>query len=87
MRLPLTGLALLLLPLVSNACTPYDNTTAASIAEESSSRPRILLLGDSISMGYTSHVRKLLTGEAEVVRPMRNETAAENCAGTIKQHR
>ena len=36
--------------------------------------PRVLLLGDSISMGYTLKVRELLAGKANVHRP------AENCA-------
>lgn len=35
--------------------------------------PRVLLLGDSISMGYTLKVRELLEGKANVHRP------AENC--------
>ncbi len=36
--------------------------------------PRVLLLGDSISMGYTLKVRALLAGKANVHRP------AENCS-------
>jgi hypothetical protein len=38
--------------------------------------PRVLLLGDSISMGYTARVRELLAGKANVHRP------AENCFDT-----
>ena len=44
--------------------------------------PSVLILGDSISIGYTPLVRELLAGEARVVRPMKNEKAAENCAHT-----
>jgi lysophospholipase L1-like esterase len=40
--------------------------------------PRVLLLGDSISIGYHRYVEAELIGEAIVVRP------AENCAGTTK---
>lgn len=40
--------------------------------------PRVLLLGDSISMGYHRHVKAALAGVASVQRP------AENCAGTTK---
>lgn len=29
--------------------------------------PRVLLIGDSISMGYTAHVKRILQGKAEVV--------------------
>ena len=38
--------------------------------------PRVLILGDSISIGYTPYVKEMLAGEAEVDRP------AENCQGT-----
>lgn len=34
--------------------------------------PRVLLIGDSISIGYTLPVRKLLAGEANVHRPQAN---------------
>jgi lysophospholipase L1-like esterase len=34
--------------------------------------PRVLLLGDSISMGYTVRVRELLAGKANVHRPPEN---------------
>ena len=44
--------------------------------------PRVLLLGDSISMAYHADVCRLLREEADVFRPMRNANDAENCAGT-----
>lgn len=34
--------------------------------------PRVLLIGDSISVGYTIPVRRLLTGQANVHRPAEN---------------
>lgn len=34
--------------------------------------PRVLILGDSISLGYTESVRKHLEGKAEVLRPREN---------------
>ena len=40
--------------------------------------PRVLLLGDSISMGYHSSVVDALNGEAVVIRP------EENCEGSTK---
>ena len=47
--------------------------------------PNVLILGDSISIGYTLQVRKLLAGKANVYRPLNGEgTQAENCAGTTK---
>ena len=50
---------------------------------------RVLILGDSISIGYTATVRELLAGEAEVLRPMRTRADGkpprpENCEGTNK---
>lgn len=36
--------------------------------------PRVLILGDSISLGYTPYVKQQLAGKADVLRP------AENCA-------
>lgn len=39
--------------------------------------PRVLLIGDSISIGYTVPVRKLLAGKANVHRP------PENCQSTV----
>lgn len=44
-------------------------------------KPRVLLLGDSISIGYTKPVQQKLADEAIVIRPMRGERA-ENCSGT-----
>ncbi len=46
--------------------------------------PKVLLLGDSISIGYTPFVQEMLEGRAEVTRPMLSLEKAENCAGTTK---
>ena len=47
--------------------------------------PNVLILGDSISIGYTLDVRSLLEGRANVFRPMSVDgKSAENCAGTTK---
>lgn len=49
------------------------------------SLPNVLILGDSISIGYTPPVRKLLEGKANVFRPhTANGTKPENCSGTTK---
>jgi len=45
---------------------------------ETAGLPRVLLIGDSISMGYTVPVRELLKGKANVVRPL------ENCGETTR---
>jgi len=40
--------------------------------------PRVLLIGDSISMGYTLKVRELLAGKANVHRPRENSADSAN---------
>lgn len=45
--------------------------------------PNVLILGDSISIGYTLQVREHLQGKANVFRPIgRNGNRRENCGGT-----
>lgn len=66
---PTALLALSLLPL----------SLAASADDD---LPRVLLLGDSISIGYTPSVQQQFEGTAVVHRPMREGGRAENCAGT-----
>ena len=46
--------------------------------------PRVLIIGDSISIGYTDKVAELLAGEAVVERPMGEDGKAENCGPTSK---
>lgn len=43
---------------------------------------RVLLLGDSISIGYTPFVGEVLGAQAHVVRPTLESGRPENCAGT-----
>ena len=40
--------------------------------EDKEGLPRVLLIGDSISIGYTVPVRKLLEGKVNVHRPLTN---------------
>ena len=46
--------------------------------------PNILILGDSISIGYTPFVQELMKGRANVYRPTFPDGKPENCAGTTK---
>lgn len=47
--------------------------------------PNVLILGDSISIGYTHDVRALLAGKANVYRPLSPDgRMADNCSGTTK---
>ena len=51
-------------------------------ASDAPAKKRVLLLGDSISMGYTPVVQKLLADEMTVLRPTNKAGKAENCGGT-----
>jgi len=57
---------------------PEFASLRAKIAAEDADKQRVLILGDSISMGYTPVVKRLLRETAVVVRPR------ENCEGTTK---
>jgi acyl-CoA thioesterase-1 len=73
---------LLLLVVIVIAPTPAPSDATTADESNPASPARILILGDSISIGYTPYVREMLKGQAVVFRPMRNEKAPENCAGT-----
>lgn len=45
--------------------------------------PNVLILGDSISIGYTPYVKRLLKEKANVFRPTNAKGRPENCAGTV----
>jgi hypothetical protein len=45
-------------------------------------KANVLLIGDSISIGYTPFVKELLKYQAEVSRPVKENGQAENCQGT-----
>lgn len=47
-------------------------------------QPQVLILGDSISIGYTPTVRNRLADLAFVHRPINRNGGAENCEGTTK---
>lgn len=44
--------------------------------------PNVLIIGDSISIGYTPFVKELLKNKANIYRPMQENGNAENCQGT-----
>lgn len=46
------------------------------------SQPKVLILGDSISIGYYPLVKELMKGKAEVTRPFNESGSPENCQGT-----
>jgi len=57
--------------------------TGAAAETTDAGLPHVLLIGDSISLGYTPGVRKLLQGKAVVARPTTpNGKGAVNCRDT-----
>jgi len=56
---------------------PVENPAYAAVVDMAD-LPRVLLIGDSISIGYTLPVRELLRGKANVHRP------ATNCGPTTR---
>lgn len=47
--------------------------------------PNVLIIGDSISIGFTRNVRALLVGKANVYRPcLADGTRSDNCGDTAK---
>lgn len=66
-RCPWASSALLILLSVGALCAQQPNPALASIDDETG-LPRVLLIGDSISIGYTLGVRELLGGVANVHR-------------------
>jgi acyl-CoA thioesterase-1 len=77
------GIRCVLLAAVSTCLAGLPAASAANPADKpnDADRSRVLILGDSISIGYTPFVQKRMADEAVVRRPMRGERA-ENCQGT-----
>jgi len=70
--------ASLLLAASAIAAQPKGHSPKLASAEADPALPNVLLIGDSISMGYTGPVAKRLAGEANVYRP------AANCGPTSR---
>ena len=86
----LTLMALLLAPLAAlKAAGPEEGSLAENDKKLSwtfspdPALPNVLILGDSISIGYTLQVRALLKGKANVFRAMTPDGRRQmNCSGT-----
>lgn len=76
----------LLFVLVLNAntefYTPQDDLDSLSGKSSDNDLPNVLIIGDSISIGYTPEVVKLLDGIANVSRPVRDNGKKLNCGDT-----
>lgn len=63
--------------------TPPSDLKGAWGLQPDPTLPDVLILGDSISIGYTLPVRSLLQGRANVFRPMRKDgKQPDNCGDT-----
>ncbi len=82
MKFPRSALLLALFTSLACAQTPATKARAPEPSfapvTDTPGLPRVLLIGDSISMGYTLPVRERLQGKANVHRP------AENCSESAK---
>src|SRR5476651_196349 len=67
--------------------TPKPRPKDPSIIEvaDEAGLPRVFLIGDSISMGYTVPVRELLKGKANVHRPLTNGGPTPNGLAHLDQ--
>ena len=75
-------LALVLCGTIWGQATPRPVDPSLVPVQETPGLPRVLLIGDSISMGYTIPVRELLKGKANVLRVMEN--CGESARGVKK---
>ena len=60
----------------------FGSLTATSYADEPSKSPNVLIIGDSISLGYTPHVIQMLKGQAVVVH---NKGNAQHSGTGVKR--
>ncbi|MGJ8696616.1 MAG: SGNH/GDSL hydrolase family protein [Verrucomicrobiaceae bacterium] len=70
--------SLILLATLFTTSPLFAKDTPMTPVKDIDSLPRVLLIGDSISIGYTVPVRELLKGKANVHRPL------TNCGPTTK---
>ena len=75
-------------PSVSQVSVPEAGSTAEKATNvwtftPEPALPNVLILGDSISIGYTRGVRALLKGKANVYRPVLGDRP-DNCSGTTR---
>lgn len=68
-------------PRVSAPFTPAADLKGGWSFTAEPKLPNVLLIGDSISIGYTLMVRKKLTGKANIYRPMQGK-GPDNCGDT-----
>ena len=87
-------IALILVALLSSPFVEAQNKKAKKVrkpnpamakVEDVAGLPRVLIIGDSISIGYTVGVRKLLEGKANLHRPLANCGPTHSDIGKIDE--
>ncbi len=68
----------------SDAVTPAQHKALSWDSEPDPKLPNVLILGDSISIGYGLPLKRKLEGIANVYRPMTSKTRPQNCGGTTR---
>ncbi len=71
-------------PATTKAKIPDHLKKALANPQEDPSLPNVMLIGDSISIGYTIPVRKLLEGKANVFRPPTNCAYSSRGVANVK---
>jgi acyl-CoA thioesterase-1 len=66
--------ALVIYPVIA-----FPNIALGSLKQK---LPNVLIIGDSISIGYYPFVKELMEGKAIINRPFRENGSPENCQGT-----
>ena len=66
----------------SALCTTFFVKPGFVWSMQEENLPKVLILGDSISIGYYPIVKELMKGKAEVTRPFKANGSPENCQGT-----
>lgn len=84
MRSHVCGMCLLLLMTVVVLADSKSKDSAMQAIEDVPGLPRVLLIGDSISIGYTVPTRELLRGRANVHRPLTNCSATSTGLSQMK---
>ena len=78
--------ALLLSPVALLAAEPGDTSKANQApATDDPKLPRVMIIGDSISVGYTDEVRRLLAGKANVHRVAGNAGPSSSGVQKLKE--
>ena len=78
--------ALFLAPMALVAAEPGDTSKASQApARDDPKLPRVMIIGDSISVGYTDEVRRLLAGKANVHRVAGNAGPSSSGVQKLKE--